>query len=65
MNTDGITVEAEPLDEGWDIRVTGGDRSHVGAVTLTEPDGAEQTIERPGHKDAHVSRPWAVRLAKA
>lgn len=60
-----IQVRAARLDEGWDIGIFGGCRTHVGAVTLAEPDGREQTLERAGHKDSHISRRWAVRLAKA
>lgn len=58
-----VQVLAERLDDGWDIGVFGGCRTHVGAVTLAEPDGSEQTMERSGHKDSHISRRWAVRLA--
>lgn len=59
-----IRVEAKRLDAGWDVSVMGGDMTHVGAVTLAEPDDMEQTLERPGHKDSFISRLWAVRLAK-
>lgn len=37
-----IRAEALRLDEGWDVSVFGGSRSHVGAVTLAEPDGSIQ-----------------------
>lgn len=60
-----VQVQATQLDDGWDIGIFGGCRTHVGAVTLAEPDGREQTQERLGHKDSHISRLWAVRLAKA
>lgn len=58
-----ITAEIVRLDEGWDIGVFGGCKTHVGAVTLAEPDGTVQTLERPGHKDSFVSGHWAVELA--
>ncbi len=62
----GRTIRAtvECLDEGWDVSVFGGDMTHVGAVTLAGPKGKEQTLERPGHKDAAVTRRWAVALAE-
>ncbi|MGN0978678.1 MAG: hypothetical protein ACI4PH_11535 [Faecousia sp.] len=60
-----VQVLAEPLDDGWDIGIFGGCRTHVGAVTLAESDGSEQTMERFGHKDSHISRRWAVRLSQA
>lgn len=59
-----IRVKVQKLDEGWDISVTGGVKTHVGAVTLAEPDGTECTLERPGHKDSHISRTWALTLAQ-
>lgn len=60
-----IQVQLQRLDEGWDISVTGGVKTHIGAVTLAEPDGTERTLERPDHKDSYISRPWALALAKA
>lgn len=60
-----IRVECQKLDQGWDIAVLGGDSTHIGAVTLAEPDGTEQTIERSGHKDSYVTRTWAIQLARA
>ncbi len=59
-----ICAEATKLDEGWDISIFGGCKIHVGAVTLAEPDGIVQTLERPGHKDSFVSARWASELAR-
>ena len=58
-----IRAELTKLDEGWDIGIFGGCKTHVGAVTLAEPDGSVQTIERPRHKDSFVSSRWATELA--
>lgn len=60
-----IRAQITGLDEGWDVELVGGCRTHVGAVTLAEPDGSQETLERPGHRDSHVSRRWAIRLARA
>ena len=59
-----IRAAAVRLDEGWDVSVLGGSRSHVGAVTLAEPDGDAQTLLRPGHRDDAVSVRWARALAR-
>ncbi|MGN0998817.1 MAG: hypothetical protein ACI4PO_04625 [Faecousia sp.] len=59
-----ISAEVTKLDEGWDIGIFGGCRTHVGAVTLASPDGALQTLERPGHKDSFLSTRWAGELAE-
>lgn len=58
-----ITAEIVKLDEGWDIGVFGGCKTHVGAVTLAWPDGTVQTLERPGHKDSYVSIRWGQELS--
>lgn len=58
-----IRAELTKLDEGWNIGIFGGCKTHVGAVTLAEPDGSVQTMERPGHKDSFVSSHWAAELA--
>ena len=60
-----IRVQVQKLDKGWDISLAGGMSSHVGAVTLAEPDGTERTLERPTHKESSVSKAWALRLAAA
>ena len=56
-----IRAEALRLDEGWDVSVFGGSRSHVGAVTLDEADGSVQTLLRRDHRDDAVSVRWAQR----
>ena len=60
-----ITATAQWLDAGLDVSLFGGERTHVGAVTLAGPEGEEQTMERPGHREAALSRPWALALANA
>ena len=58
-----ICAEVTKLDEGWDVSIFGGCKTHVGAVTLAASDGTVQTLERSGHKDSFVSICWAERLA--
>lgn len=59
-----LIAELTALDEGWDVCITGGCRTHVGAVTLAEPDGQIQTLQREHHRDVRVSEQWASELAK-
>ena len=59
-----IWAEVQKLDDGWDIGIYGGCSTHVGAVTLAEPDGTVQTMERPHHKDSFVSARWAEIISK-
>ena len=58
-----IRVEIRKLDEGWDVGIFGGCKTHVGAVTLAALDGTVETLERPGHKDIVISTRWAAKLA--
>ena len=62
----GFPVSAEVLwlDDGADIGITGGCRTHVGAVTLAEPDGTLRTLLRDSHRDDMVSERWASVLAE-
>ena len=62
---DPIRAEIEQLDEGWDVAVYGGVRTHVGAVSLSDGCGGVETLQRPGHRDAVISERWAARLAEA
>lgn len=62
---DPIRAEIEQLDEGWDVAVYGGVRTHVGAVSLSDGCGGVETLQRPGHRDAAISERWAARLAEA
>ncbi|MGM9651316.1 MAG: hypothetical protein ACI3VX_05190 [Faecousia sp.] len=58
-----IRAEITKLDDGWEVGIFGGCKTHVGAVTLASPDGAVQTMERPGHRDGVLSHRWGMELA--
>ena len=58
-----LWAEINKLDSGWDIGIYGGCSTHIGAVTLAEPDGRAQTLERPHHKDSFVSVRWAKKIS--
>ena len=59
-----ILVEAVRLDHGLHVLVTGGQRSHVGAVSgAGYPE--EKTLVFGTHKEAAVTRRWAGTLADA
>lgn len=59
-----LRAEITRLDEGWDVGLFGGCSTHVGAVTLAQPGGGTQTLQRPGHRDRAVSDRWAAALAE-
>lgn len=58
-----IRAEITKLDEGWDVGIFGGCKTHVGAVTFAETDGTVRSLERQDHKDSFVSSRWAAELA--
>ncbi len=58
-----ICCRATRLDSGIHVLLTGGGKSHIGAVSVAEPDGKTETNVFPGHKDQFVSEPWAKALA--
>ncbi|MBQ8835357.1 MAG: hypothetical protein IJ001_10635 [Oscillospiraceae bacterium] len=59
-----IWAEINRLDSGWDIGIYGGCCTHVGAVSMAEPSGDVETIERLHHKDSFVSVRWAEEMSR-
>ncbi len=59
-----ITAEVRQLDEGAFVLVTGGSRTHIGAVSSA--GYAENfSFQFPGHRDEVISRTWARQLSEA
>ena len=59
-----LLAEVAWLDEGAHVLVTGGTRSHVGAVTVCEGGQLLSHVQRPGHRDGEISLRWAKELSK-
>lgn len=51
-------------DCGVQIVVTGGDKSHIGAVSIVDEQGNLISHVFGGHKDGVISDQWAVELHK-
>lgn len=47
------------LDEGIQVNIAGGSRTHIGSVSFAGYNGTIKTIQLHGHKDAHISTHWA------
>lgn len=64
----GHSIEARCtiLDDGLHVLLTGGSRTHVGALSYAFPGEHEkiQTIQFPEHRDGAVSERWAGRLCQ-
>ncbi|MBS7008793.1 hypothetical protein [Anaerostipes sp.] len=50
------------LEEGIQVNISGGSRTHIGAVSFMGYNGINETIQLPGHKDAYISGHWAKTL---
>lgn len=60
-----IRAELSLLDDGLSVLLAGGDKSHIGAVSVAEPDGRTQTVDFPGHREREVAKQWAAVLARS
>ncbi len=59
-----LCAEVTRLDEGWDIGIYGGCRTHVGAAALCEAGGGMRMLLREGHRDDVVAASWAKAFAR-
>lgn len=60
----GYSIDAActVLDEGIHVLITGGSRTHVGAVSCAFCGEEVQTFQFPAHRDGAVSEAWAKAL---
>lgn len=59
-----LTAEIVDTGEGLSVTLTGGDKTHVGGIAISTPDGKVEQISLPGHRDVEVAAPMAKRLAE-
>ena len=59
-----LTAQIQRLDQGVHVLITGGCRTHVGAISVGEPGEPVETRAFPGHRDQVVSEPWAAAIAE-
>lgn len=57
-----ISVHCQQLDYGYEVRIFGGQCSHVGSVTVSDEQGTLQTITLPGHKENIITEQWASEI---
>lgn len=57
-----ICAHVTRLDEGIQVLISGGSRTHIGAVSFMGYNGISETIQLPGHKDTYISEHWAKAL---
>lgn len=59
-----ITALILELEEGVHVSVFGGQRTHIGAVSIAASNGGCTTTQFPGHRDGVVSERWAKALSE-
>lgn len=57
-----ISAFAVLTDDGITVSVSGGDRSHIGAVSIADPEGRINTITFPEHKETVIAEKWALEI---
>jgi len=57
-----IYCEAIKLDEGISVTLAGGDKAHIGAVSMVGLDGEMSSYTFPGHKETIISEKWAKEI---
>lgn len=60
-----IRMELTALDDGLHVLLTGGQRSHVGAVALAKDGRVIAAAGYPGHKEQQLAEQWAAALSAA
>lgn len=58
-----ILCTVTALDDGIHVLLTGGDKGHIGAVSVCDPDAEPETMTLPGHKEQFVTVPWSKAIA--
>lgn len=58
-----ITARLQVTEQGISVLLTGGDLPHIGAVSVSGPEGKTDTIEFPEHREGMVSERWSRQIA--
>ena len=61
------SIDAEIIctGSGINITLTGGERPHIGAITIIAPDGKMETKAFPTHRESVISEEWAKSIYDA
>ena len=60
-----ITVDVTVTDSGVQVGLFGGDKPHIGAVGIVDPDGNITVTQFEGHREGILCQQWCEALAKA
>ena len=59
-----VEIRISDTGSGLNILITGGDKPHIGAVSVKSPGRALETVLFPSHKDNVISDKWAVTFSE-
>lgn len=57
-----ISILSSYTDCGIQVLIAGGDKSHIGSVSVSDPEGNISTNLFEGHKDHYISQEWAGKI---
>lgn len=60
-----ITVDVRFFPQGIHVSLYGGDLPHIGAVSVTDPEGNRTDLCFPGHRENTLTIRWSEALRKA
>lgn len=60
-----ITAEVIVTDSGVQIGLFGGDKPHIGAVGIINPDGQISVTQFESHREGILCKQWCQKLASA
>lgn len=60
-----ITVDVQLFPQGVHVSLYGGDLPHIGAVSVTDPEGNRTDLCFPGHREDTLTIRWSEALREA
>lgn len=57
-----ILVSIVKTEAGIQLIATGGDKSHIGAITIVDPYGKDTTICFPHHREDVITKKWSKKI---
>lgn len=59
-----IRIQAYNTQNGINVMIEGGDKGHIGAVSVISPDTELYTVTFPTHKENVICSHWASRISE-
>lgn len=59
-----ISCQVQVTEEGIQVLLAGGDKAHIGAVSIADSNGERMTRCFPGHREDTISEKWSTEINK-